>query len=384
MAKTDTIQTDVVLVGAGLANVLLAWFLSKRHSNLKVEIYERDSALQQDRTWSFHEGDIQASQAFIAELVSARWSGYDVHFKSYSRTLKSAYCSIKPAHLQKKLESLPFNISFNCPVESVSKNKVRLADGRTINAQCIIDGRGAILRNATADCYQKFLGITVKLKNSHGLERPILMDATIQQKEGYRFIYVLPWTENELLIEDTRYSKTPHIDLESMTQDIRSYCLNKGWQIESILEQEASSLAIPLYPQSASTSATLRLGIAGGFFHPVTSYSLPDAVRLADRISHLPTLTSENVETELRAYTHERRFRNGFYYLLNRMMFLAAPDESRFKVFEHFYRLSESLIERFYAGETTFLDQVRILSGKPPVPLWPALRIMMDRRKVPT
>ena len=46
---------------------------------------------------------------------------------------------------------------------------------------------------------------------------------------------------------------------------------------------------------------------------------------------------------------------------------------------ERFYRLPTPLIERFYAGEATLADKVRILCGKPPVPIGAALRCIREK-----
>ena len=71
------------------------------------------------------------------------------------------------------------------------------------------------------------------------------------------------------------------------------------------------------WPEAESVS---RIGIRGGFFHPTTGYSLPDAVRVA------------------------------------------------------------MLIARFYAGRLTALDKLRILSGRPPVPVGRAMTALRERR----
>jgi lycopene beta-cyclase len=55
------------------------------------------------------------------------------------------------------------------------------------------------------------------------------------------------------------------------------------------------------------------------------------------------------------------------------MLFGAGKPENRYRMLERFYRLPEPLIERFYAGRSTRADMVRILAGKPPVPLAGAL-----------
>ncbi|HEX2561365.1 lycopene cyclase family protein [Phenylobacterium sp.] len=45
---------------------------------------------------------------------------------------------------------------------------------------------------------------------------------------------------------------------------------------------------------------------------------------------------------------------------------------------ERFYRLPQPLIERFYAGRPSLADKVRILAGKPPVPVRRALAALPE------
>jgi lycopene beta-cyclase len=49
-------------------------------------------------------------------------------------------------------------------------------------------------------------------------------------------------------------------------------------------------------------------------------------------------------------------------------------------VLERFYRLDESVIERFYAGHSTLRDKARIVTGRPPVPIGRAVMAIMGRR----
>jgi lycopene beta-cyclase len=78
------------------------------------------------------------------------------------------------------------------------------------------------------------------------------------------------------------------------------------------------------------------------------------------------------------AAAHWRRGR--FDRLLARMLLRAADPPQRYRVLERFYRLPEPLIERFYAGRSTFGDRLRILAGKPPVALTRAVAAMMERQ----
>ena len=65
--------------------------------------------------------------------------------------------------------------------------------------------------------------------------------------------------------------------------------------------------------------------------------------------------------------------------MLDRMLFKAAAPAERYRVLERFYRLSPALIGRFYAGQSTMMDKVRILSGRPPVPIGRAVRALVTR-----
>jgi lycopene beta-cyclase len=120
-----------------------------------------------------------------------------------------------------------------------------------------------------------------------------------------------------------------------------------------------------------------RGGVRAGLFHPLTSYSLPDAVRFAFWLAREAPL-DERLGAATRALAKAHWQRGRFDRLLARMLFRAADPPQRYRVLERFYRLPEPLIGRFYAGRSTVGDRVRILAGKPPVPVRRAFAAMME------
>ena len=110
-------------------------------------------------------------------------------------------------------------------------------------------------------------------------------------------------------------------------------------------------------------------GLRAGLFHSTTGYSLPHAVRLAERIAGLADLDAPQLFAAIRDEAHKEWRGQRFFRLLNRMLFLAGSPDKRWRVMGRFYRLSPRLIEPFYAGRLRLRDKARILSGKPPVPL---------------
>jgi lycopene beta-cyclase len=96
-------------------------------------------------------------------------------------------------------------------------------------------------------------------------------------------------------------------------------------------------------------------------------------VRLAERIAQLPRLDAPVLFAAIRHEARREWRRQGFFRLLNRMLFLAGEPDARWRVMQRFYGLPAGLVERFYAGRLTRGDMARILTGKPPVPLVRAL-----------
>jgi lycopene beta-cyclase len=119
----------------------------------------------------------------------------------------------------------------------------------------------------------------------------------------------------------------------------------------------------------------------GGFFHPTTGYTLPDAVRTASMLVKQKDLTGGVLHNVFEAYAAQLWKKRDFYRTLNTMLFRAAEPAQRYKVLERFYRLDPGLIGRFYAGQSSMFDRVRILSGKPPVPVGKAVSALKQRAK---
>ncbi|MDH3978785.1 MAG: lycopene beta-cyclase CrtY, partial [Gammaproteobacteria bacterium] len=222
--------------------------------------------------------------------------------------------------------------------------------------------------------FQKFVGQVVELKQPHYLTGPIIMDATIEQQDGYRFLYTLPLTATSLLIEDTRYSDGPDISEAEYAGEIESYAHAQGWHISELLRTESGILPITLGGDieafwDTGPQDVARSGLRAALFHPVTGYSLPQAVRLAETISKLDDFSARSIYDCTRQQSRTLWEQTGFYRALNRMLFLAADPEQRWQILERFYGLNEPLITRFFAGHNTLLDKARILIGKPPVGL---------------
>ncbi|HFZ8995472.1 TPA: lycopene beta-cyclase CrtY [Citrobacter freundii] len=370
---------DLILVGGGLANGLIAWRLHQLRPEIRLVVLESEEQIGGNHTWSFHGDDLSADRlAWIAPLIAHRWQGYDVRFPRLRRTLHGAYFSITSDHFAAVLtQALGKNLRVSTPVAELAPRSVTLRSGDNLSAAAVIDGRGYKPGPHLITGAQAFLGQHWRLSEPHGLTRPILMDATVDQQDGYRFVYTLPFTDNELLIEDTHYIDRAMLNPAIARQNIHDYIRQQRWKTASLIREEQGILPIMLAGQHQAFWDAKQnqpcSGLRAGLFHATTGYSLPHAVALADIIARQASLDAATLFPLIQRHAQSHWRRQRFFRVLNRMLFLAGRPDNRWQVMQRFYRLNEGLIARFYAGEPTLADIARILSGKPPVPLGEAL-----------
>jgi len=359
---------DYVLVGGGLQNGLIALALRARQPAARIIMVDRGARPGGNHTWCFHADDVgDDMRGWIDPLVVSRWDGYDVAFPHLRRRLDSPYACVTSERLAdevlRALDVPGSRFLASSTATDVLADRVVVGDV-TIHATAVIDARGPEHRAPIACGWQKFLGQELQLAAPHGLARPILMDATLPQTDGFRFMYVLPLADDRLLVEDTYFSDGAYLDAAALRDEIARYVEARGWRIANVEREEAGVLPLPWQWEPTTANAPLVAGYAGGWFHPVTGYSFPIAARLAARIASVSATELFGGALDDLVATQNRQL--GFALRLNKMLFHWFPPHQRFNVLERFYRLREAVIRRFYALELTGLDRARILIGRPP------------------
>lgn len=366
---------DIAIVGGGLAGGLAALALAAKRPDLDVRLIEPDP-IGGNHIWSFFDSDIaRGDRWLVAPLVRHHWRGYDVRFPAHRRTLDMGYKSITGEALAEAVAAaLPADRIIADKAKHVAPDHLLLARGGRLDARHVIDARGLAKRTALTCGWQKFVGQALSVKGGHGLDRPVVMDAEVEQLDGYRFVYLLPLDAATVFVEDTCYSDDSALDKVAIRKRIAAYAAARQWDVTALTREETGVLPVViagdferLWPTSDRTP---RIGARGGAFHATTGYSLPDAVRTA---AALPDLVGPGLDEALRERAAASWRRQRFYRMLGAMLFRAAQPATRYRIFQRFYRLPAGLIARFYAGRSSRADKLRILSGRPPVPLGRAL-----------
>jgi lycopene beta-cyclase len=375
---------DLIIVGAGLAAATLVLRLARLPTPPRVLILEAGGLAFGDKTWSFQCTDLQeGDDLWLSPAIAASWPRQSVRFESLQREIETGYASLTSATVRRAVaDCATVEVRTQARVLRIDAQAVLLESGARVTAPCVIDASGHVPDPGMVLAYQKFVGLRVRTKQPHGITAPVIMDASVQQIDGFRFIYLLPFAPDEVLIEDTRYADGAALDEPAIEAEIKAYAAARGWQIASLEQRETGVLPITLAFErrqfwSGSGDVPL-LGMRAALFHSTTGYSLADSVRAANLVADAWPVESAALADIIRTHARRRAPRQAFYRLLNRMLFRAAAPDQRHLVMQKFYRLPRPLIERFYAGSTTVWDVMRILSGKPPVPIHRALPCIFE------
>ncbi|MFN9579162.1 MAG: lycopene beta-cyclase CrtY [Novosphingobium sp.] len=377
---------DIAIAGGGLSGGLIALALRRARPELDVVLLEAGDSPGGNHRWSWFASDLDDQAAsLLGTMRTTRWDeGYDIRFPALSRTLSSSYRSLASTDFAAALarELAPGTIRCNAQVAALSTDGVALKNGERIAARTVIDCRGFEPSRHLTGGWQVFMGRHLRTKVPHGLTRPVIMDAKVTQHGAYRFVYVLPLAHDELFVEDTYYADSPALDRRALSSRIVAYCAERGWCGE-LLGHETGVLPVVTGGNFAAWQETLRIpgvaraGARAGFVHPLTSYTLPQAVATARLIAREADLPGEQLAALLEGEAARHWSATGFYRMLGTMLFGAGAPDQRYRVIEHFSRLPEPAIERFYAARSTLADKARVLVGKPPVPVLGAVRALL-------
>ena len=363
---------DYVLVGGGLQGGLLALALRHHQPTAAIALLERAERLGGNHTWCLHDRDIPSgARPWVEPLLTYRWSGYRILFPEVAHTLDDPYSGVSSDRLHEvvgaAVDGVPGSeLLLGSEVVDLRPDGVTLASSGDVHGTVVIDARGGLpLRSGAPSGYQKFFGMELELHDPHGLDLPIIMDARLDQAEGYRFMYVLPMGERRVLLEDTYFHESPAFGPDHSEREIRTYAESRAWKISRVARTEQGILPMPWSERIEPPGrGPLLAGYRGGWYHPGTGYSFPVALRLAEFVARRAPESLFGPDLERFARAHRRQA--GFARFLNRLMFRWYPPERRRPIFERVYRLPLTTVRRFYALELGWLDRMRFLGGRPP------------------
>lgn len=284
---------DFIIAGGGASGLMLAYRMSKDayFDDKSVLIIDKDEKNTNDRTWCYWE----KGTGEWDHLLTKSW--HKIYFGSteYSETidlLEYTYKMLRSADLYLHLKSeilKKSNFKFiNDHIQLIEDNGLMVhitTDARNYIAKKVFSSifDVSILTNQTSYPYlkQHFVGWFIKAKLPIFDENVAgFMDFDIPQYGNTRFMYVLPTSRYEALVEYTLFSEEL-LDFGQYEAAIKNYIQVK-FKLENyiITEKEQGNIPMTCYPFSdQNTSNLMFIGSAGGWTKASTGFTFANTTR---------------------------------------------------------------------------------------------------------
>lgn len=364
-------RDGLLIAGGGLSGCLAAVAMAVKRPDVPILLVEENERFGGRQTWSFFDTDVEDSDRWLVELLTARhWPGYYVAFPGHSRKFRGGLGSIRSEDLDAHVRAVlrPEQYRLGTRIAAVREREIVLTDGESIKADGAIDARGAANLSMLELGWRKFVGRDYQFEKPHGLDRPVAIDATVDQSDGYRFVSCLPLDEHRMVVEDHSYAPDPELEVGSAVARLDAYVAKRRWAPGEVVREESGVLPVAV---GGDFEAFLRiggarvakLGLRGGLFHPTTGHALPDAVRTAVMLTQQPGFDGAALHHLFAGHSLKSWKQRSFYRTFNAMLLDPSAPAERNGAMERLFRLQGNLIERFFAGKSSALDRMRINRG---------------------
>jgi lycopene beta-cyclase len=180
------------------------------------------------------------------------------------------------------------------------------------------------------------------------------MDFSVEQRGNTRFMYVLPTSTTEALLEYTLFSHQL-LSKEEYEREIENYIQKLGISTFEIIEKEQGSIPMTCYPfWNKTTKRVLNIGTAGGWTKASTGYTFKNSDKKSTQL-----VAFLQMETDFRKFHKRTKF---WFYDLLLLAVLDKHNDLGASVFSSLFQEGDpTLIFKFLDEETSYFEDLKII-----------------------
>ena len=370
---------NYIFTGSGLAALMTVYeiILSGKFANKSILLIDSDTKKTNDRTWCFWEKEPNRFES----IVHKKWNSALFANQNLSRELDFQPYQYKMIQgldfynfvldLVKKQENLTFTndnvLDFNDNNRGVAVicEKENYTCDTLFNS--IYDPNWVKNQTKYPVLKQHFIGWFIQSEQAvFNDEQATFMDFSIPQNGNTKFMYVLPTSTTEALLEPTLFSHN-HLKKEEYEQEITNHIVKLGIKNYKILDKEQGSIPMTCYPfWKHNTKNIVNIGSAGGWTKASTGFTFKHTTKKAKQL----VAFLEN-ESDLRKFYKKDKF---WYYDLLFLDVLDKNNELGSDVFTSLFKNGNpNLILKFLDHETSYFEDLQVMMKCPKLPFLRAL-----------
>jgi len=355
-----------IFTGSGLSALMTVYemLLSGKFDDKSILLIDENTKKANDRTWCFWD-----ENNLFDEIVSKKWNQAIFANEKFNRVLE-----LTP-YQYKKINGLDF---YELVFKKISEHKnihflnQKVVDFTELGNHCVVKTKEETFtcnkifnsiynpeivtaQNKFPLIQQHFVGWFIKSKEAVFTPNcATFMDFSVEQKGNTRFMYVLPTSENEALLEYTLFSKDL-LSKEEYESEIKKYIENLGITEYEIIEKEQGNIPMTCYPfWKHNTKNIINIGSAGGWTKASTGYTFKNASKKSKVLVQF--LKSESDFTKF-----HKKDKFWFYDLLL-LDILSSKNELGSKIFSSMFKKgSSTVIFKFLDEETSIWEDLQVI-----------------------
>ena len=365
---------DYIICGAGASGLSLATALSLDpfFSKTKILIVDPEyPKVVNDRTWCFWE----EKESSWDEMIFHSWN--NVLFKSDNFTKK---LSLNPF----SYKMLKSRSRYNYSNEIISKNpNINSSNAKVLNVldngqYCEVQTSSGVYKSKKVFnsilnwdlinniqkyplLIQHFEGWFIETEEDFfNTNEATFMDFSIKQNSNTRFMYVLPFSKREALIEYTLFSKSP-LNQKEYEDALNKYLKDLGIEKFWLKSKESGKIPMTVFPfEKQNSKNILHIGTAGGWSKPSTGYTFKTIERKTKALVGFLKQKDNFIK-----FSKKTRF---WYYDLIFLDVLFQNNHLGSELFTRMFKKnSPNMIFKFLDEKTSFLEEIKIMLSFPKV-----------------
>lgn len=355
-----------IFTGSGLSALMMVYemILSEKFKDKTILLLDENLKKSNDRTWCFWD-----NQNTFETITSKKWDVALFADENFQRDLE-----LNP-YQYKMIRGLDFyNLVFNLisKQENIHFANQKVTDFEELGNDCIVKTEAEnytcnkifnsiynpiLVKNQTKYplLQQHFIGWFIKSKEKVFDEKiATFMDFSVEQRGNTRFMYVLPTSSTEALLEYTLFSKDL-LSKEEYENEIQNYIRKLGITDYEIVEKEQGNIPMTSYKfWKKNTKNILHIGSVGGWTKASTGYTFKNTTKKSKAVVQFL-----QKETDFRKFHKTDKF---WFYDLLFLDVLYRRNDLGSKVFSSLFKKgSPTLIFKFLDEETSLWEDLQVI-----------------------
>jgi lycopene beta-cyclase len=357
---------NYIFTGSGLSALMTVYeiILSGKFEDKTILLIDENAKKTNDRTWCFWD-----EKNLFEQVVSKKWDTALFADKNFKREL------ILEPYQYKMVKGLDF---YTLVFDELSKHSnIHFVNQKVIDFQEL--GNHCVVKTDTESftcnqifnsiffpepiknqakypfLHQHFIGWFIKSKEAvFDPDCATFMDFSVEQKGNTRFMYVLPTTKNEALIEYTLFSKDL-LPKEEYETEIKNYIEKLGITNYELLEKEQGNIPMTSYEfWKQNTKNIINIGSAGGWTKASTGYTFKNTTKKSKSLMQFL-----QTETDFRKFHKKDKF---WFYDLLFLDVLNRRNDLGSEIFSALFRKGDpTLIFKFLDEETSLWGDLQMI-----------------------